>query len=100
MAKHGSSDAPVLYPQEKFADFKMPQLEKIDHYKQWIDAIRGEGSTTSHFDYAGPLTETVLLGTIVCRFPGEPLEWDAKSMKFTNNVEATKLVNPPYRDGW
>ncbi len=100
VAKHGSSNLPVLYPQEKFADFKMPQLEKIDHYQQWVDAIRGGGKTTSHFDYAGPLTETVLLGTIVCRFPGETLEWDAKQMKFSNNVEASKLVSAPYRKGW
>ena len=100
VAKHGSNDSPKLYPQEKFADFKMPQLEKIDHYKQWIDAIRGEGKTTSHFAYAGPLTETVLLGTILCRFPGEPLEWNAKEMNFTNHVKASKWVNPPYRSGW
>ena len=42
----------------------MPKLEEVDHYLQWTNAIRGEGKTTSNFDYAGPLTETVLLGTI------------------------------------
>jgi len=78
----------------------MEKWPKAKRYQQWVDAIRGEGKTTSHFDYAGPLTETVLLGTIVCRFPGETLEWDAKQMKFSNNVEASKLVSSPYRKGW
>ena len=31
---------------------------------------------------------------------GIRLEWDAKAMRFTNDEEANKLVNPPYRAGW
>ena len=54
---------PQLLPQEKFADYPMPKLDDVDHYLQWTNAIRGEGKTTSNFDYAGPLTEMVLLGS-------------------------------------
>ena len=34
VAKHGSSDLPILYPEESFADFRIPAIEKADHYKQ------------------------------------------------------------------
>ena len=64
---------PQLLPEEKFADFKIPVVPARDHYVSWADACRGEDETTSHFDYAGPLTETVLLGTIAIRLPGRTL---------------------------
>ena len=60
---------PKLFPEEKFPAGVLPVIEGVDHYTQWADACLGEGKTTSHFDYAGPLTETVLLGTIGIRFP-------------------------------
>lgn len=40
------------------------EVGRVDHYVQFADACRGVGQTTSHFDYAGPLTEAVMLGTI------------------------------------
>ena len=75
-------------------------MDGVNHYQQWIDTIRGEDKTTSDFAYAGPLTETVLLGTVACRFPGETLEWDPDSLKFNNHSEASELVKQPYRKGW
>jgi len=98
LCEHGGF--PRLLPQDKFIDFKLPQLEEIDHYLQWTNAIRGEGKTTSNFDYAGPLTEAVLLGTIACRFPGEKLEWDSTNLKITNVAKANDYVKQPYRKGW
>jgi len=47
------------------------------HYHQFVDACLGKGETTAPFDYAARLTETILLGTIAGRFPGETLHWDA-----------------------
>jgi predicted dehydrogenase len=91
---------PQLLPQEKFADYPLPKLDDVDHYLQWTNAIRGEGKTTSNFDYAGPLTETVLLGTVACRFAGEPLAWDSANLRFTNNSKANDYVRQPYRKGW
>ncbi len=91
---------PTLFPEEKFSADQLPVIEGVDHYVQWADACRGEGQTTSHFDYASPLTETVLLGTIGIRFPGEELVWDAKQMQITNHAQAQEFVSKPYRQGW
>jgi hypothetical protein len=98
LCRHGGF--PQLLPQDKFADYKVPQLPQVDHYLQWTNAIRGEGKTTSNFDYAGPLTEAVLLGTIACRFPGEKLEWDSANLKIKNVSKANDYVRQAYRKGW
>ena len=91
---------PKLYPEEKFPADKIPVVSHVDHYVQWADACRGVGQTTSHFDYAAPLTETVLLGTIGIRLPEEKLAWDAKNLKITNNEKAQTWLTKPYRKGW
>lgn len=98
LCQHGGF--PKLLPQEKFTDYKGPELPQVDHYLQWTNAIRGDGKTTSNFDYAGPLTEAVLLGTIACRFPGEKLEWDSANLKVKNVAKANDYVRQPYRKGW
>lgn len=91
---------PQLLPGDKFADFKLPDVGARDHYVSWADACRGEGKTTSHFDYAGPLTEAVLLGTVAIRLPQEKLDWDAAALKVKNSAKATALLTKPYRAGW
>lgn len=98
LCEHGRF--PRLLPQEKFADYPIPKLPEVDHYLQWTNAIRGEGKTTSNFVYAGPLTETVLLGTIASRFANEKLEWDSANLRFTNVPQANDFVKQPYRKGW
>lgn len=100
VTSHGSSAAPALYPQEKFRDYEIPQIEAANPYQQWTDAIRGEGQTTSGFDYSGPLTETVLLGTIASRVPRTKLEWNSAELKFTNSTRANEFVRQAYRNGW
>jgi len=91
---------PKIFPEEKFPTNEMPVIAGVDHYTQWADACRGVGETTSHFDYAAPLTETVLLGTIGIRFPKQELTWDAKALKITNHAEAQQWVSKPYRKDW
>lgn len=91
---------PQLFPQDKSPAGDLPQVEGVDHYVQWADACRGEATTTSAFDYAGPLTEAVLLGTIGIRFPGETLRWDSAKLQITNSEAAQKFVSKPYRKGW
>ncbi|MGB7326676.1 MAG: gfo/Idh/MocA family oxidoreductase, partial [Rubripirellula sp.] len=91
---------PKLFPEENFPANELPIIEGVDHYTQWADACLGNGKTTSHFDYAGPLTETVLLGTIGIRFPDQELVWDAHSLRITNHAEAQKWTTKPYRKGW
>ena len=93
----------VAEPKFYSASGDAPQLEtlpSVDHYTQWADACLGVGETTSHFDYASPLTEAVLLGTVGVRFPGQELKWDAKSEKITNVGEANQFLTKEYRKGW
>ena len=75
-------------------------VETTDHYKQWVDAIKGHGKPSSHFDYAGPLCETVLLGCVASRVPGARLEWDSQHARFRNNAAANALLHQEYRKGW
>jgi hypothetical protein len=58
---------------------------------------RGQTSTTPA--YAGPLTESVLLGSVATRFPKTTLEWNAKKLTF-NVKEANQFVRRKYRKGW
>lgn len=91
---------PRLFPEEQFPADEQPTVAGVNHYTQWPDACLGNDKTTSHFEYAGPLTETVLLGTIGIRFPGQELQWDADSLQITNLKDAQKWVTKTYRDGW
>lgn len=75
-------------------------VPSVDHYVQWADAARGVGETTSAFDYSGPLTETVLLGTVGIRYPGQKLEWNAAEMKIPNLSEAESWLTKKYASGW
>jgi predicted dehydrogenase len=93
-------DTPKLFPQEKFADFKMEMLPARDHYTSWADACRGVGETTSSFDYAGPLTETVLLGAVAIHTPGETHQWDSAALKIATPTAANALLTKRYRQGW
>lgn len=97
---HGSSALPKLFPEKDFADFEIEIVGARDHYEQWIDAIEGEGETTSHFGYAGPLCETVLLGCVASRVPGEALAWDSKALRLSNSSLAGQLLHQEYRAGW
>jgi hypothetical protein len=65
-----------------------------------VDACLGNGTTGSNFDYAGPLTEATLLGSIAVRVPGQALAWDAANLRFKNSEEAQQMVARKYREGW
>lgn len=92
--------APKLFPEEKFSSSELPKEIGLDHYVQWADAARGVGKATDDFSYAGPLTETVLLGTIAIRKPGETLKWDAEKLLITNSEQAQSMISKTYRSGW
>lgn len=90
----------LLFPEERFREASRPSVENVDHYHQWIDACLGETTTSAGFDYAGPLTEALLLGVVANRFPGKKLEWDAAAMRITNEPDADRLVRRTYRPGF
>jgi predicted dehydrogenase len=91
---------PILLPEDQFKGFAIPQLETVDHYHEFVGAVLGKTRTSTTFDYAGPLTEAVLLGPLATRFPKTTLEWEAKKLRFKNSKEATAFVRRKYRDGW
>lgn len=91
---------PQLWPKADFGDAKLLEVPGNDHYMQWTNACKGEGTTSSNFDYSGPMTETVLLGTIAVRYPNEKLEWDSQNMRVTNLDAANEFVSKSYRPGW
>lgn len=98
------------------------------HWWQWVDAcIAGYGNAevSSPFEgYAGPLTETVLMGNLLLRsfniketikrndpvygemigynYPGRYItyEWDGDNMEITNFKPANQFVKREYRKGW
>ncbi len=91
-----------LLPDEKMQGYKFPDpflTRSPGHYRDWIRAAKGGEKACSNFDYAGPFTEWVLLGTLAVRFEGK-LEWDSRRMKVTNVAEANRFVKPRYRKGW
>ena len=62
----------------------LPQIAvpERDHYREFVDAVLGGGKEkcSADFDYAGPLTESVLIGNVAVHFPGEALAFDAKAL--------------------
>ena len=68
--------------------------------QEWVAGIKGGPKPFSNFDYAGPLTEWVVMGNIGVLVPDTELKWDGEAMKFTNNQEANKFLKREYREGW
>lgn len=98
MCPHGGG--PQLFPKEKFRGIDRPTLKDMDHYMTWTNAIKGNGKTNCPFAYAGPLTETVLLGVVASRVPDQRLKWDPEALRFTNSEQANQYVREDYRAGW
>ncbi len=116
---------PKLYLKNGKTEFG-PEVEDMKepeygHQRKWIDAVKaGFGSPehqalTSSFDYAGPMTETVLMGNLAIRsymlrregsngrmefHARKKLLWDGDNMRITNLEEANQFVGRTYRQGW
>ncbi len=98
------SESPRIIPETKMQRYKRPKktLPRVQgsHEQNWIDACKGKTQAVSHFDYAGPFTETVLLGNLAILFPDRKLEYNGEAMRVTNLEEANEFVKPKYREGW
>jgi predicted dehydrogenase len=93
-------EGPQFFPREKFAAIPRPKPPALNHYHQWVDGCLGLTTPSANFDYAGPLTESLLLGVLANRFPNTQLEWDPVAFKFTNKPEANAFLRRKYRDGF
>jgi predicted dehydrogenase len=52
----------------------------------------------SNFDYAGNMTESILLGNVAMQAGGK-FTWDAENLK-TNRADTDQLISKLYRAGW
>jgi predicted dehydrogenase len=90
-------------PKSRIKDYREPHKtlpRSIGHHKEWIEACKGHGSTESNFEFAGRLTEALLLGNISIRLGGKKLYWDAANLQVTNCGEANQYLRSIYRSGW
>lgn len=116
---------PKLYLNDGTTEFG-PEVEENEepeygHQRKWVDACKAgfnskeHQALTSSFDYAGPMTETVLMGNLAIRsymlrkenekgrmefFARKKLLWDGENMRITNLEEANQFVGRTYRAGW
>ncbi len=94
---------PRLLPEKRDKEFNRPPKtlpRSIGHHKEWVEACKGGPPAQSRFDFAGPLTEAVLLGSVCIRNGGEKLTWDSEKLKITNDPDANHLLHYEYRKGW
>ena len=95
-------------------------LPENGHQASWVEACKQgfakekHKALTSSFDFAGPLTESILMGNLAIRsynlreksgdrfeYPGrKKLFWDGANMKITNYEPANQFVKRTYRKGW
>jgi len=65
----------------------------------WIRAIQGGEAISCPFEYAVPLTQTMLLGLVALRAE-QPIEFDGEAGRITNSEEANRFLTRDYREGW
>jgi hypothetical protein len=91
---------PVLIPESKMSYLKKEEEQKESRGNEtWIDAFKNGTQSPGSFIYAGPVTETILLGAVALR-AGKKVVYDSKNMKITNIPEANKYLTREYRKGW
>jgi predicted dehydrogenase len=98
----GWGGSPRIIPETKMKAYKLPPktlARSKGHHRDWIDACKGGKPASSNFDYAGPMTEVVLLGNVALR-AGRKLDWDGPNMKATNAPEADRYIRPEYHNNW
>lgn len=97
---HGSD--PKLLPESRFKDYEPPKPylpRSPGHYQEWVTACKQGGTPASNFDYAAPMTESILLGNVAFRV-GKRIEYDWKRMTCPNCREADRYIRHSYRRGW
>jgi len=100
---HGAGSCRLI-PESKMQAYKRPEPKiprvRVSHQKDWLDAIREGRQAGSPFEYGGRLSEIGLLGAIAIRMAGQKLQYNERTMRFTNCREANAWLFSSYRWGW
>jgi predicted dehydrogenase len=96
---------PKVYPSSlATAAVEVPQsVPRITdtHEMNWVQACKGQATVSAPFEYAAPLTETMLLGIVALRAgPGRKVLYDGASMQVTNLPDLNRHLRREYRAGW
>lgn len=118
------AEKPVYLPKENYKDYEPEVQERLveggigGHELDWVRACKespeNRVKTKSHFEYAGPFNEVVVMGTVASRLAGlnRVLKWDGENMQFTNIYPEDKIRvartikinnengNPRFRKEW
>jgi predicted dehydrogenase len=98
-----------ILPDSLNDSYKAPEpylISSPGHRQEWILACKGGEPAGSNYDWAGPLTETVLLGNIALRpelrekLSFQSLAFDPEKLSFPNMPEADQFIHREYRAGW
>jgi predicted dehydrogenase len=99
-----------IYPEKRRVEVgriesSLPRVPQGAH-REWSESCKTHRPAGSHFDWAGPLAETVLLGNVALRvqlrekLTRSRLLWDTEAFAFTNVPEANAFLRRDYRAGW
>lgn len=99
---------PHLIPESDVEKLGTPEktLERSPGiYAEWVQAIKEDGETTSNFEYASRLTETMLAGNVAIKFSDrdQKLHYDGEKIEFTNLPDANDWIEQrkeELRPGW
>jgi hypothetical protein len=94
-------EKPVLYTGGKkiMPESEIVESEREERNVSWIDAFKNNTQSPGSFLYAGPVSETILLGAVALR-AGSKVKYDSEAMKITNNEDANRFLTREYRKGW
>lgn len=99
----------------KFTNYKdlgrVKYTRSRGHFAEFVNAIKDskpEDAVSNFPNYAGPLTETILLGNLAVFANGPKVEWDAKNLKITNlssfdsgmGAKLEEIVKHTYHNGY
>jgi hypothetical protein len=81
----------------------LPAFDDFNHWHAWVDRALGVENPNlwCPFDLGLRCTEAGLLSVKSAKYPGQVLEWDRASLRFTNHADATRtIVRREYRSGF
>jgi predicted dehydrogenase len=75
-----------------------PELGHVQEFYEAIGDPKNKKAVSNFIDYAGPLTETILLGNLAV-WKGAPVKWDAKTLT-PDDPNLMAIVKNEYREGY